>query len=267
MNTIVVTAGRDAVVFDPSFALDEINEVQQAVSAADRLHILITHSHFDHVCGIGSFPTADVTVSTTTAKEFTSGAASRQLDAAARDWGINWPGKPRLDRVVDPDTSFTCGPFTIETIDIVGNSVDGIGYLVEDLGLFVCGDYLCTVCYPTFDASIDDSISTCERILDFLTTRRVTKVVPGHGSDLIADEAAAVGAADIAYLRTLRDRASELSASGACRGDALVELYSVEPPRPALNDLEIYCPRVSNCKVAWSTASGQNSDAPSQTTV
>lgn len=49
-NMYVLFIGRDAVVFDPNVNNDLLYLLDK--KAVEKVHILLTHGHYDHICGV-----------------------------------------------------------------------------------------------------------------------------------------------------------------------------------------------------------------------
>ena len=79
-------------------------------------------------------------------------------------------------------------------------------------------------------------------------------VVPGHGRPLTPEEAAAVGASDLAYLEDLARAVGEAEADGLEAGRALLHVFGVEPPRETTPDFEIYALRSANARSVLANA-------------
>jgi glyoxylase-like metal-dependent hydrolase (beta-lactamase superfamily II) len=110
------------------------------------------------------------------------------------------------------------------------------------------GDHLSAMTYPFVLGTLDDIIATTRRLLEALERFDLRLVVPGHGPTLTPEEAAAVGEADLAYLEELAGAVAEARADGLSRGDALLHVFAVEPPRGTTPDFEIYALRSANAR-------------------
>ncbi|HMJ03635.1 MAG TPA: hypothetical protein VK506_11870, partial [Conexibacter sp.] len=77
-------------------------------------------------------------------------------------------------------------------------------------------------------------------------------VVPGHGPLLTAEEAIAVGRADVAYFHELERAALEAGTQGLSFAEAVCASIEVEPPRASEPDMEFLAPRLLNATRALS---------------
>ena len=257
-NSVLAVRDGDALVCDPTFTAGEIEALraEAAGRASGAVHLLVTHSDFDHTCGIGFFPQAVVVAGPETAEEIRSGRAAEQLRYSGPEWGAGWPVELRVDRVVEPGVEHALGAFRVEAIDTRGHQGDGAGYVLLDPGVLLPGDYLSSVTYPFVLSSLAGAQATLERLLAATDRHDLRWVVPGHGPALEPAEARAVGEADLTYLDRLQERAREALACGLAPGHAIVAVYAVEPPRPTSDDFEIFGLRERNAQAAVAEAGG-----------
>jgi glyoxylase-like metal-dependent hydrolase (beta-lactamase superfamily II) len=241
-NCLLAVLGSDALLCDPSLTPQEIVALRTQVESLrpSSEHMLITHSDYDHTCGIPFFPTATVVAGEATAAAVADGSAARKLEAGAREWQLAWPWSLRVDPTVAAGATLTLGGFLVSTIEAPGHVDDGLAYLLHEQGVLVAGDYLSPISYPWLFGPLHEAIGTCERLLDLLARAPVRWVVPGHGQALSSSDAQRVGEQDLAYLRQLESRVSDALSAGASPGEVLLRAYSVEPPRPATPDFEAY---------------------------
>jgi glyoxylase-like metal-dependent hydrolase (beta-lactamase superfamily II) len=253
-NALLARTDGDALLCDPCFTPAEIETLAVAArEATGEIHLLLTHGDFDHTCGIGDIPEATVVTGAATAERIASGTAAEELAAAGAEWGVVWRTDVRVDRIVEPGR-FECGAFAVEAVEAPGHTSDGLAYVLLDQGVLLPGDYLSAMTYPFIGGALDDTIATVRRLLDVLERSDLRWVVPGHGPTLVPEEAAAVGEADLLYLEKLAASAAEARADGMSPGDALLHVFSVEPPRKTTPDFEIYALRSANARKVLSDA-------------
>ncbi len=247
-NAALARTGDEALLCDPSFTPEEIERLAAlAREGGGEIHVVVTHGDYDHVCGIGSFQDAVVVAGDATAERITSGTAGEGLAAAGVEWGVDWPTELRVDRVVAPGR-FDCGAFEVEAIEATGHTVDGLAYVLVDQGVLLPGDYLSDMTYPFVLGGLAETIASTRRLLDALDRHDLRWVVPGHGRVLTPEEAAAIGAEDLAYLEALAHAVAEACAGDLSPSRALLHVYQVEPPRETTPDFEIYALRSTNAR-------------------
>jgi hydroxyacylglutathione hydrolase len=243
-NSIMVKGAATCLVCDPSIFPDEIDEIRAATDGSERRYVLVTHSDFDHVCGLPAFADATVVAGERTAAAIADGTARRKLDDSAREWGTAWEGELRVDVVASGSGaaggSVRCGDVEVVTVDGRGHGDDGSAFVIADRRLLLAGDYLSSVCPPIVLGCIDEAVASIERLLRALDEHEITTVVPGHGPVLDRDQARRIGREDIVYLRGLQE-----SAAAAVRGRAsphagFLAVRAVQPPRPARPDFEAF---------------------------
>lgn len=249
-NSVLVWGTAGCVVCDPSIFADEVAEVRDRAGSLDATHVLITHSDFDHTCGIPAFAGATVAAGPATAQAIADGTAAEKLREAGPVWGIADPGPMRVDRVLETGGEADVGSERVLVIDVPGHQTDGSAFLLADRGLLLTGDYLSRVIYPVLWASLTQAMGSYERLLAVVRDGRVQIVVPGHGPALSPAEALRIGEEDLAYLRGLRDAASRALYDGASTGEAVMAVYAVEPPRPDRMGLEAFGLRSTNAQLA-----------------
>jgi glyoxylase-like metal-dependent hydrolase (beta-lactamase superfamily II) len=255
-GSLLVVAGGEALMADPSFTPQEIHAIRaEAERRAGRAsYLLVTHSHFDHTCGIGLSPEATVVAGRPTAEVIRSGAAATQLERAGSEWGMRWPTELRVDTIAAAGAEIVLGRFRLRAIEAGGNTLDGTAFLLLDQGILVAGDFLGSVIYPFLEGSPALARATIERLLDALDSGGTRWVVPGHGPALSPAEARTVGEADLTYLDRLAETARSAVADRASPAEALLQTYGVEPPRRLADDFEVYGPRVTNVRRALEAA-------------
>lgn len=247
-NTLTVRADGSTLLVDPAFYPEELVALQAEVGDGHDggLHLLVTHADFDHTCGIGYFPSAEVVAGPATAERITTGEAAAALEDQGPEYGARWPRDLRADTVVEAGSSFSAGPFQVVALDAPGHVRDGLAYVLPDQGVLVPGDYLSAITYPFIAHSVAETRATVARLLAALDEHPIRWVVPGHGPVLSAAEARAIGEADLAYADRLASAAGEARADALAPAHALLRVFAVEPPRPNTDDFEVYGIRAAN---------------------
>ncbi len=99
-SSLLLVAGREAVVVDPCISRDEVGRI---AARADELGarvaaVLATHADWDHVCGIAAFPEAEAAMGELTAARVESGEPWAEIESQAAAYGVEVTGAPRVDR-------------------------------------------------------------------------------------------------------------------------------------------------------------------------
>jgi glyoxylase-like metal-dependent hydrolase (beta-lactamase superfamily II) len=250
-NSLLAVADGVALLTDPAFTPEEIEAIGAEVEAraARAAYLLVTHSDYDHVCGIPWFPEAEVVAGADTAEKVSDGSAAKGLAGGGAEWGVSWPADLRVDRVVAAGVESRLGPFRVSTLDGSSHGRDGLGYVLLDQGVLLSGDNLSAISYPLLAGSFERARASTAELVDALDRSPLRHVVPGHGPVLTPDEAREIGRADLAYLDAIAAAAREAADAGMSPGQALVHVFAVEPPRANTLDLEIYDLRGNNARL------------------
>lgn len=234
-SSLLLVAGREAVLVDPCISADEVARIASRASelGASVTHVLVTHADWDHVCGIAAFPDAVATMGAGTAEIVAEGKLPALIAKRAATYGLKIEGEPRVDRVLEPAVAHQVGPFVVETIPLRGHTPDGTGYRIRELDLLAVGDHLSAVEFP-FASTTSDYRTTLTSLIELLRTDPPAAVVPGHGPPLNPEEALRIAEADLAYLRALRDA---VAAGRNDRARARAAALAVPLPRPAPDEL------------------------------
>jgi hydroxyacylglutathione hydrolase len=251
-NSVLVLAGGEALLCDPALMPEEIAVIRSEVErrAGEKVHLLVTHGDFDHICGIPYFTDAEVVAGEETARRIESGSVVDELQAAGAEWGAEWPTDGlRVDRVVGAGTEFACEAFEVAALDAASHGREGLAFVLPEQGILLPGDHISAITYPLLAASPERAAAACERLIEALDRFELRWVVPGHGPALSADEARAIAKADLAYLQALEAAARRAVGQELSPGDALLHVFAVEPPRTNTDDFEIYAIRAGNARL------------------
>ncbi len=237
-SSLLVVAEGESLVVDPAITADEVAGIgRRALElAAPVRQVLITHGDWDHVCGIGGFPDAVVAMGEETGEKVASGAADKSVRRAAEHYGVALSGTPRVDQTFRRGSAVELGAFVVETFPLVGHTADGSGFRLRALGLLVVGDYLSAVEFP-FATSPAAYRMTLAGLIEMLRDDPPDTVIPGHGSQLTAEEALSVAEADLRYLRSLHTAVAEALARGGTHDEARATGLAVALPRESPPDL------------------------------
>jgi hydroxyacylglutathione hydrolase len=232
-TALALHAGGQAVLVDPCISEPEIAAISADLAGRglEVRGLLITHSDWDHVCGIASFPDVPAIMSTEAGARIASGQAAESVVREGAAEGLSWAGAPRADLVFDPGEALQVGPFTVETMALPGHTSCGAGYRVRELDLLVVGDYLSAIEFPFVYVSTAAYRATLAALSDTLRRDPAALVTPGHGRPLSAGEALAIAEGDLDYLHALKTVVRAALAEGATREEAIAAGTAVDVPR------------------------------------
>lgn len=231
-TALLVWRGSVGILVDP--CITEL-EVAGIAAAADAIGVtvaaqLITHSDWDHVCGIASFPDAPAVMSARAGAVVRGDPGGVAFAAAAARWGFGFAGRPRVDEMFEPGRPIQAGPFAVETLPLPGHTACGAGYRLRDPDVLVVGDYLSPVEYPYLDSSATDYRASLDTLIGMLRDDPPALVIPGHGRPLDPDAAIALARSDRHYLDALEHAVFDSLARG---DDPVAAGAAVVPPRGA----------------------------------
>lgn len=180
---ILIDEKNNAVIIDPGAYYPEEKEQLKNYIINERLnveHVIITHLHFDHVCGL-----------TYLYNEFGFKAEANVCDenwyekvlVRSRKYGIEMPEEPILfkSRLKDGDT-VTFGKTTLECIWVPGHSQDSLAYYQKESGCIFVGDVLLRGSIGRTDVEGGDIKTLYDSIVNRLFTfPDDTVLYTGHG--------------------------------------------------------------------------------------
>jgi glyoxylase-like metal-dependent hydrolase (beta-lactamase superfamily II) len=237
-TALALHARGQAVLVDPCISAQEIAAI--ATDVAERglelRGLLITHSDWDHVCGISAFPGVPAIMSRGAAARIASGQAAESVVREGAAEGLCWEGAPRADLVFDPGEALQVGPFSVETMALPGHTECGAGYRVRELGVLCVGDYLSAIEFPFVYVSTAAYRATLAALSDSLERDPAEHVLPGHGRPLGSREALRIAAEDLDYLHALKAAMRAELAGGGGREQAIAAGAAIEVPRGAGDD-------------------------------
>jgi glyoxylase-like metal-dependent hydrolase (beta-lactamase superfamily II) len=251
-NATLLEAGDDVVLVDPAQFPGELALLRAAVDGLhpERLWVLITHADFDHVQGIPIFPDGTVAAEAKTAERLADGRAAEGLREAGRDFGTEWDGNLRADRVVGLDAPERLGELEVVAIDASGHQDHGAAFAFPEHGVLAAGDYLSAITYPFCIHGVADARASVERLLAAIEQHAIGTVIPGHGPVHDRETALRIGSEDVRYLAALEAAAAEAAARELPPAFALLHVFGVEPPRANTDDFEMYDLRGCNARTA-----------------
>jgi hydroxyacylglutathione hydrolase len=238
-TSLLVFAQGESLAVDPAISADEVAGIGRRglELGAPVRQVLITHGDWDHVCGIGGFPDAEVAMGEETAEKVASGRADQSVRRAAEHYGFVPAGSPRVDHTFRRGLAVALGPFVVETFPLVGHTADGSGFRLRDRGLLIVGDYLSAEEFP-FATSPSAYRMTLAGLIEMLREDPPETVIAGHGPPLQALDALSIAEADLFYLRSLHEAVVDALSRGGTRDKARAAGLAVDLPRECPPDLE-----------------------------
>uniref|UniRef100_A0A832I595 MBL fold metallo-hydrolase n=1 Tax=Eiseniibacteriota bacterium TaxID=2212470 RepID=A0A832I595_UNCEI len=244
MNSVALLDRSHAVVIDPGVLPSELEDLAAAVGhgAPERVTLVFSHAHWDHVLGLPWFPGAR-----TVAHDRFADALARdagRIDAEARALceahGEAWPrtfAPFRPDEAVGGQRFLKLDPWRLVLRDAPGHCASQLTVHLPEEGVLFAADMLSDVEVPTLDAPLSHFRATLEGLRPLVEGGAIAHLVPGHGAIASGAEVAARFAYDLAYLERLERevraaRERGLDAAGAAAAIAPWEGIERDPEFP-----------------------------------
>ncbi len=188
-NSWLIKEGRNGLLID-AVSNDNLNK---ELKDLETLSIILTHSHFDHICGLNHirelFPNSKV-ISTKICSEYL-GNIYRNMSSCATAFMTFYNGKKDIslepivcnpaDEVFDEEYIFNWYGHNIKLQAVHGHSIDSLIAILDDQFLF-SGDSLLSIPTVTRFPSGSTIKFWKEDIPRFNTMNSIEIVYPGHGS-------------------------------------------------------------------------------------
>jgi len=224
-NAGVIVRGKEAMLIDPGLFADEVDRLRSHIYArgARPTHLVVTHSHWDHVLGPEYFPDVPVV------QQQESVAVFAEHHTPIEHQVTEWERQSNVRRdmpflLQEPDHTFadrlelTVGDKIVELLHAPGHAPEQLVVYVPDEATLWAADTLSDIELPF----VMRNLKAYRQTLDRLAQLAVTTLVPGHGRP--ASGKAEVGArldADRAYLAELQRRVEAAVAAGRNAADTL----------------------------------------------
>jgi len=175
------------IVVDPAllpFEVDEIRRFVMSIKGNRSIYLIITHSDWDHIVGVGAFPEATI-IASAAIKEKNPDDMIEQVKDFDDEYYIDRKTPliyPKVDIAVEKDgQQLKIGNTLLTFYEAKGHTDDGIFAIVEPLGIWIAGDYLSDIEFPFIYSSSKDYIETLEKTEAILMTHSIQVMIPGHG--------------------------------------------------------------------------------------
>ncbi|MEM8711801.1 MAG: MBL fold metallo-hydrolase [Planctomycetota bacterium] len=212
-NAIGVVSGDEAVAVDPGITPNEIESFRAALEAdgARRVtHVLLTHSHHDHIRGWHCFPGARVVAPRTVADKPEKSrarilAGKRKVEERM---GVHDPGfaYPTIDETFEEEGEIRVGQLGLELRSLPGHSDCTSIALVPELKALLSADYLVSPGLPYCRWEVEPFEAAHRELRRLIQDREIDLVLPAH-NDLLQSRSAALEAVEeeLSYFAFLRE--------------------------------------------------------------
>ncbi len=181
---VLIDETKTCAIVDPGNYSEDENLRLKSFIAENRLNpkmILLTHGHFDHICGI------DFLMNTFGLPVYAHVKAQRMIDEAplhAEAFGINITLSPIINYRFENNEEISLGNSKLKIMHLPGHSEGSVFYYNKENKVAVVGDILFNGSIGRTDlpgGNLDDLLTGIHEKL--LTLPEDTQVFPGHGPE------------------------------------------------------------------------------------
>lgn len=187
-TTAIIETDEAIILTDPNWLPEEVTQIKAYINnrlGHKQLYIILTHSDFDHLIGVGAFPNAKIIASDLLAHHENKDQIVKEMNDfdqtyyLTRDYTHQFP---KVDEVIKTDgQQLQLGDTNLTFYLAPGHTKDGLFTLIEPQGIFLAGDYLSDVEFPFIEDSYSAYVNTMEKMATLLKQHTIHYLVPGHG--------------------------------------------------------------------------------------
>lgn len=177
-----------SLLVDPNWLPIEVEHIKQQVNFLknnNKLHLLFTHSDYDHIIAWQAFKKPRTIAS----KAFVeSENKEKQIQDIKdfddkhyiqRSYSIEYP---EIDHVIaDEGTELNFNETKLTFYKAPGHTNDGLFTIIEPYGIWIAGDYLSNIEFPFIYDSSTAYLQTIETMELILQKHDIKILIPGHG--------------------------------------------------------------------------------------
>ncbi len=188
-TSTVIRTEHEIFVVDPNWLPQEVSGIRAFVDQqrGDRkLHLIFTHSDYDHIVGYGAFESATVIASQAFVQnqhkddDVRKAVHFDQSHYIVRDHPITYP---EVDIVIAKDGQQLNFIGTDMTFYLApGHTDQGIFIICEPQGVWIAGDYLSDVEFPLISGQLTEYHNTMQKVEHIIRRHEIRYLVPGHGT-------------------------------------------------------------------------------------
>jgi glyoxylase-like metal-dependent hydrolase (beta-lactamase superfamily II) len=219
------------VVIDPGVLPGELDDIAARVAdrRPERVTLLFSHAHWDHVLGRPWWPGATTLAHARFAAELREREAvirrEAEFIAAARGEGWREPfGAFEPDLAVEGERAIELGPWALVLRDAPGHCASQITAQLPAARLLFAADMLSDIEIPMLDGPPAVYTRTLRALAPVFESGAVAFLVPGHGAPAQGAEAAARLRRDLDYLERLQSGVREAHLRGRSLADIEIAL-------------------------------------------
>lgn len=187
-NSTVVATDDCIIVVDPTWLPHEINEIKEFVESIknDRpIYLYFTHGDFDHIIGYNAFPNAKTIGSENLHNHPEKEIKISKIRQFYNDNYIHHVEPiefPSVDLIISEDgQEIKIGQTTLTFYHSPGHTKDGLFLYIENLGVWITGDYLSDFELPIVFDSVKSYYNTLDKAEELISKFNLSLLIPGHG--------------------------------------------------------------------------------------
>lgn len=187
-NSTVVETEDCIIVVDPTWLPYEIKEIRQYVDTIRKerpIYLYFTHGDFDHVIGYHAFPDATTIGSINLHNHPEKDVKVGKIKQFYLDNYIDHIEPilfPEIDCIISEDgQTLKIGNTTLVFYLSPGHTKDGLFLYIENLSVWITGDYLSDFELPIVFDSVKNYYETLEMASEQITNYQFSLLIPGHG--------------------------------------------------------------------------------------
>ncbi|WP_088068537.1 MBL fold metallo-hydrolase [Gottfriedia luciferensis] len=187
-NSTVVETDDCIIVVDPTWLPNEINEIKRYIEAIKKerpVYLYFTHGDFDHIIGYYAFSDAQTIGSENLHNHPEKEIKVEKIRQFYNDNYIKHDEPivfPSIDLIIKEDgQKIQIGQTTLQFSHAPGHTKDGLFLYIEELGVWITGDYLSDFELPIVFDSVKSYYDTLNKAENLLSNFDNHLLIPGHG--------------------------------------------------------------------------------------
>lgn len=187
-TSTVIESAEAIVVVDPTWLPKEVAEIRQYVDELinnKQLYLILTHSDFDHIIGVGAFPEAIIIATETFNNHSNKQVILDEINEFDQMFYLTRPYEiiyPKVNITIkENETEIQLGDLNCIFYLAPGHTDDGLFFYIKKLKTLIVGDYLSDVEFPFITSSYSDYIQTVYLMREVANIYDVELLIPGHG--------------------------------------------------------------------------------------
>lgn len=188
-TTSTIIKSKEAIIIvDPNWLPREVLKIREYVNqiiGSKKLYLILTHSDFDHIIGVGAFPEAIIIASEKLKLNPDKEQTIAEIKTFDQKFYLSRPYKVEYPKVnitiTENETHLQLGDLECIFYLSPGHTEDGLFFYIPTLNTIVVGDYLSNIEFPFITSSYRDYLETIHRMEEVMLANQIELLIPGHG--------------------------------------------------------------------------------------